>query len=301
MMKHDDAKDLKNPLRDAKGPSIMKARTIMQMIKAGRFPTRELIMNIPYQYEFFVDSITTAGYNSEEIDAYAAEEPELEVPENSDASVYEYGLEDDSSAEEESEEEKAPDKPEEPKKEKPKKKEAQPKAPKVRKESLDCHGFAVMALGAYPGVMAEGEIPNQLLAERLGGKIENLGMVVAELKAVFEKGKLFPSLKQTQQCYEQYCSEFRTTPVQLADYFDERLGKLHVVNQSMPDNQVKALCCTIPLIQGLKHVSFENNNINDQMAAAILMACYMAPDCTIITFKGNFLRATFSNTFYVLR
>ena len=49
MRKHDDLTNfLKNPLKDAKGPSIMKARTIMQMIKAGRFPTRELVMNIPY-------------------------------------------------------------------------------------------------------------------------------------------------------------------------------------------------------------------------------------------------------------
>lgn len=238
MMKHDDGKDLKNPLRDAKGPSIMKARTIMQMIKAGRFPTRELIMNIPYQYEFFVDSITTAGYNSEEIECYAAQEPELEVPENSDASVYEYGLEDDSSAEEESEEEKGPEKPEEPKLEKPKaeKKPSPAKPTKVRKESLECHGFSVMALGAYPGICQEGDIPNHLLAEKLGGKLENIGMIVDELKAIFDKGKLFPSLKQTQLCYEQYCADFRTTPVQLNDYFDERLGKLHVVNQSMPDN-----------------------------------------------------------------
>lgn len=84
----------------------------------------------------------------------------------------------------------------------------------------------------------------------------------------------------------------------MIDYFNEKEGKLHVVNQSMPDNQVKALCCTIPLIEGLKHVSFENNNINDQMAAALLLACHMAPQVTAITIKGNFLRSTFSNTYY---
>ena len=77
MYKYDDRHESKNPLREAKGPSITKAGTIMRMIKAGRFPTRELLMNIPYQYEFFIDSITEAGYNSEGINEYARETDDL--------------------------------------------------------------------------------------------------------------------------------------------------------------------------------------------------------------------------------
>jgi len=69
----------------------------------------------------------------------------------------------------------------------------------------------------------------------------------------------------------------------------------------MPDNQLKALCCTLPLIQGLQHVHFENNKIEDFMAAALLIACYQSPTVRIVTFKNNFLRATFSNTCYKLR
>ena len=156
--------------------------------------------------------MTTAGYNSEEIEEYAAYTEALhnkpdgqprsdkEVPENSEASIYEYGLEDDDDEDEESEEEKPPEKPEEPKKvEKPKEKKPEAKKPvKIRKESLECHGFNMMTLGAYPGIMQEGDIPNHLLAERLDGRFENLGMVVQELTAIFDKGKLFPTLKQTQ-------------------------------------------------------------------------------------------------------
>jgi len=63
---------------------------------------------------------------------------------------------------------------------------------------------------------------------------------------------------------------------------------------------MKALCCTIPLMQGLKHVCFENNNISDFSAAAIMIACYMNPTFNAITFKMNYLRATFANTFYDL-
>jgi hypothetical protein len=69
----------------------------------------------------------------------------------------------------------------------------------------------------------------------------------------------------------------------------------------MPDNQLKALCCTIPLIQGLKHLSFEHNNIQDFMCAGILLAVFQSPECAIITFKNNFCGATFSNTFLALQ
>ena len=46
--------------------------------------------------------------------------------------------------------------------------------------------------------MAEGDIPNHLLAERLDGNFRNIGMVCEDLTAIFNKGKLFPTLKQTQ-------------------------------------------------------------------------------------------------------
>ena len=102
--------------------------------------------------------MTTAGYDSDDIEAYAAYtdavhnksdgEPrsDKEVPENTEASVYEYGIENDSEEDEESEEEKEAEKPEEPKKvEKPKEKKPETKKPqKIRKESLECHGFNMM-------------------------------------------------------------------------------------------------------------------------------------------------------------
>jgi hypothetical protein len=76
---------------------------------------------------------------------------------------------------------------------------------------------------------------------------------------------------------------------------------LHIHNQAMPEQQLKAICCTIPLIGGLTHVSFENNNISDYLGAAIFIACYMAPYVTAVTIKNNFLRGTATNTLYELR
>ena len=124
----------------------------------------------------------------------------MRVPENSEISNYEYGLEEESSKSGESEEEKE-ELPEEPKKEekKAKEKKTEPvkKPSKLKKESLECHGFNVQQLGAYPGIMPEGSIPNHLLAEKLDGKLELLGIICDDMKRIFDKGKLFPTMKQT--------------------------------------------------------------------------------------------------------
>jgi hypothetical protein len=182
------------------------------MIKACRFPVKEILLNIPPGYDFFVDSITTAAYNSEEIESYALIGPEIAVPANSDVSEYDYGLEE-SSGDEDDEETKE-EVPEEAKtEEKKKEKKVEVKKPKVKKESLELHGFDHMQLGAYPAVMNAGDIPNHLLHEKLDGKFENLGMIRETMAAVFDKGKLFPTLHQTQMCYEAYCADFRTTPI----------------------------------------------------------------------------------------
>jgi len=68
----------------------------------------------------------------------------------------------------------------------------------------------------------------------------------------------------------------------------------------MPDNQMKAICCTIPLIQDLTHLKLENNNINDFMAAAIMISCFMSPSLQGLEFRGNFLRSSASNTIFQL-
>jgi len=206
MMKYDDASNLKNPLRDAKGPSIMKAKTIKQMMKACKFPVREPILHIPFEYEFFIDSITTAAYNSDELESNAEMGPDVPVPNNSEISVYDYGLSESSSDEED--EEPAPKKEEVKKEEeKPKvEKKVTKKPEKVKAASLELHAFDINELGAYPSSMQEGDIPWRLLAEKLGetgmDRFKHLGMISDNMQAVFDKGKMFPTMKQTQLAYE---------------------------------------------------------------------------------------------------
>ena len=72
---------------------------------------------------------------------------------------------------------------------------------------------------------------------------------------------------------------------------------LHIKNTGLAANQIKAICCTIPIVAGLKEVKFENNGILDDMMPVILMAIYMHPDISIISFNSNFLRSSAANTY----
>jgi hypothetical protein len=57
------------------------------------------------------------------------------------------------------------------------------------------------------------------------------------------------------------------------------------------------MCCTIPLVAGLKHLKFENNKLQDDMVPPILMAAFMNPDIKTISFIGNYLRGSAANTY----
>jgi hypothetical protein len=46
-------------------------------------------------------------------------------------------------------------------------------------------------------MMAEGEVPNHLLAESLLGKFENIQKVIDKLIGIFNDGKLLPSMAYT--------------------------------------------------------------------------------------------------------
>lgn len=88
-MKYDDAKHLLNPIRDTKGPSIKQARTIMQMMKSKRYPVPEILLNVPDEWDFFIDSLTAVAYNSEDNEIYGELQPDLEAPHNSIESLEE--------------------------------------------------------------------------------------------------------------------------------------------------------------------------------------------------------------------
>lgn len=142
LREYDDAKGLKNPLREQRGPSITHARTIMNMMKSTRFPIPEIMINMPDNWDFFMDSLTANGYDSDEINNWVAYQQECAAPENSMESLEEIDFassSDEDAIEEPVQEEK-----------KEEKKEVKKKPEKVRKETLFLHGFEQNQLGAFP-------------------------------------------------------------------------------------------------------------------------------------------------------
>ena len=65
----------------------------------------------------------------------------------------------------------------------------------------------------------------------------------------------------------------------------------------VPINQVKALSCTIPLIEGLKQLEFINNSIQDEMLVPLIFAAFMNPDTKIININNNFIKGTAARAF----
>lgn len=141
LMKFDDAKLLKNPLRDREGHTDKEIAIIKKIMNAGRYPVPELLVHCPQGYDIFIDSIISHGYNSDEICGAADEDPDLDAPQNTEESDEEIDFE--SSSEE------AFDMIPMPTNRKEKKEKA--KAPvKITKENLAFHGYDIEQLEAYP-------------------------------------------------------------------------------------------------------------------------------------------------------
>lgn len=145
-------------------------------------------------------------------------------------------------------------------------------------------------------MLKDGDIPVYLLAEHLNEELlEIKPKIHPKIKKEFKEKLLFPTLEHVQLAYEHYCQEFYATPLVLEDYYKK--GVFTIKNAELADNQIKALCCTIPIVQGLKHLKFQNNKLQDEMAPPLLMAAFMNPDLKILTFHSNYLRGSAGNTY----
>ena len=127
--------------------------------------------------------------------------------------------------------------------------------------------------------------------------------IIKPLEKEFKEKKIFPTFEHIQLTYETFCQEFLTQPLQLTNYYSNEInneGVLQFKGTSLPEQQLKAICCIIPLIAGLNEVAFINNHLNDEMVPAVFFACFQNPDLKKITIVNNFLRASSSNTWAVL-
>ena len=98
-MKFDDWQESDNPLREREGHSDKHMAVIRKIIKAKRYPCPDMLIHCTPGYDIFVDSIITAGYDSDLICRDADVEPESgRVPCHSAESVEDIDF--DSSSEE---------------------------------------------------------------------------------------------------------------------------------------------------------------------------------------------------------
>lgn len=95
--------------------------------------------------------------------------------------------------------------------------------------------------------------------------------------------------------YEFYCQEFFCQPNDIKVYVKKDV--FVIKNTGLAGNQIKALCCTIPIINGITEIKLENNGLVDEMVPPILLAAYMHPTIHTISFNQNYLRASAANTF----
>jgi len=81
--KYGDARNLRHPLKEAKGPILNDQATIAKMKTAKRYPIPEKLLHKPLNFELYIDSLMHAGYNSEENEAQSSLKQEIDAPCNS--------------------------------------------------------------------------------------------------------------------------------------------------------------------------------------------------------------------------
>jgi hypothetical protein len=117
------------------------------MRRFRRYPCPELLIHIPQDYDFWVDSVIRDAYNSDADKFWANYRPDIKAPLNSGESQEEIDFESSS--------ESATDMIPQPIN-RAQKKEQKKRVEKIEKKSLGLHGFNMELLKAYPNMVREG-------------------------------------------------------------------------------------------------------------------------------------------------
>ena len=185
-MKYDDVSKLLNPLRDRRGVSLKDQKVVEKMKKLRRYPIPELMIHVPNDFDFWVDSVIREAYNSNEENNWKSYKQDLKVPQNSGESQEEIDFESSS--------ESATDMIPQPVN-RAQKKEQKKRVEKIEKKSLGIHGFNMDMLKAYPNNTREGQVPVHLLDEKYHGDFKKIeSSLIPKIRQEFEDKVLFPTL-----------------------------------------------------------------------------------------------------------
>lgn len=56
----------------------------------------------------------------------------------------------------------------------------------------------------------------------------------------------------------------------------------------------------LPLLKGMQHIKFENNSMQDDICAPVVISCFMNPDLRKISIINNSIKGVTANTIYEL-
>lgn len=158
---------------------------------------------------------------------------------------------------------------------------------RLHQEAAELHGFDVGLLVDYPHRVREGDIPVFLLQDQKK-KMNSFEDIQKKIQRECDKPYLLPTKDHVQLVYERFCEAFKAAPLTVLQFYHD--GVLSFENYGLEMEQVKAICCTIPAINGLKEIRFVNNNLSDEMNAILIMAAYMSPSLDSITISRNSLQ-----------
>jgi len=168
---------------------------------------------------------------------------------------------------------------------------------KLHQDAPDLHGFDMELLIEYPHEVRPGDVPVFLLKDQKK-KMAGYPDLWKKLQAEFDQPYLLPTRDHIQLVYEGFCKQFKCNPFTILQYFHD--GVMSYQNYVLEMEQLKAICCTIPLLKGLKHIKFSNNQLTDEMTAVLLMAAFMNPCLEAITINSNCLQKNSCRTMRLL-
>jgi hypothetical protein len=157
---------------------------------------------------------------------------------------------------------------------------------------LDLSNFDVNALKEYPRGAKDFEIPLKVLNFKRLDYLELLSTKIAAYWGVVKKEDFEDKLKdlgfddeRKQLIFEYFCSEFRAAPLHISKFLHKKESgyyKLQFKNYHLNNQTAKSIACLIPWLVQVNEIEFDKNQINDHIAAVILLACYMNPSIKIV-------------------
>ena len=103
--------------------------------------------------------------------------------------------------------------------------------------------------------------------------------------------------------FEFFCLEFKAAPLVFGKFMEKQESgwwKVSFKNYHLNEPTTKAIACLIPYLVNVDEVEFDNNQINDQIAACVAMSIFMNPMIKTFRFMNNNCKASFCSSIHAL-